>query len=190
MTVDEDTIILFFQSETYRKYMDYLTSRAETVLFGLLHSSGAALSWDQLMIAIQRTPEIREIISAVIWWALEESAAQPETAAPAGEDAKAPDGYLPFCRVLSDADLQHHITNSIHQTEQTHFKRMSRDKGPGYTWAAYLEDVEAHRDLLCELAGIYDARLRGIDFRRHWPAGAVADVRRLLCGVGVCPAAF
>ena len=179
MEVDEHTIILFYKRHVYQSFMDYLTEKAETVLFGLLHDE--ALTWDQLMIAIQRTPEVREIISAVIWWALEDSATRPETAARASECEK-PDGCLPFCRVLWGNDMQHHITHSIHQTERAHFERISKAKGPDYSWKAYLKDVETHYELLSELASAYETRLRGIDFRHYWPPAAVDDVRQHLSG--------
>ncbi len=179
LEIDEHTIILFYKRHVYQSFMDYLTEKAEAVLFGLLHDE--TLTWDQFMIAIQRAPEIREIISNVIWWALEASAALPDGAASAVED-KAPESCLPFCRVLWGGDMQRYITRSIHQTERAHFERISKDKGPDYTWAAYLKEVENRYELLCELASAYETRLRGIDFRHYWPPTAVEDARRHLSG--------
>lgn len=194
MDEQRDCMFWFYDPNDYEKYIDYLTLKAEKILFGNLWADGKRFFWGQFIEFVEANAAVQKLIASALFDAVKLTMQKGELdftfPNPPAAGVKP---FVPlyrveldasFCKVFSADDSASILMEYIDFVERLHCKRLSKSRSPRYSMADYVNEVEGSDVLMDELTYAFDNGINRADIAASWTDERVEMVRMIyeICG--------
>ena len=160
-------------------FADQIGYRAQLALYELHTEQQADLSWDEFVMRVRSNPMLYKKIQQVAGRAVlsfDKTLLNFELPADAFEDRG--DGtdkpQIDIARIFSGKLADGLMENVFLTFEMEHFKRLAASI-PGYSWAAYCDDLSNDEQLWNQFTRGLQLGLRQIDYEACWNANATQE---------------
>lgn len=153
----------------------YLTYRVQHALYELqMGREDPIQSWEDFVLFMRGNGSLRAAARRVARYAVQNFDCtgfrfdEPETPAEQQTVEEGEDEIIRMSALFSEEYGASLLDQLLTRAEEAYYAHLSKSKGPGYSWAAYRNDLRQSLSMLKELSRVYVYALTTVDFKAGW----------------------